>query len=688
MNSADAIETQAVGTVRFRRAIVATPDVLGAVTLALTLAVGVTVTFGIFYKWIVLPLAIAAFAGAWILRPRHSDDSRAAVIGSTVAVLGALLWTAVNLNFTGENMVVDRDPAVYALTALWLVNNPSVLIPAGTAGDVAAAVEAASTVALGFGHSPDPLSPEGNHAVSGLAAIAGWLGGTQAVLAANVVVAGLTLAIFYAVARQLVGPMWGLVPPAILALSMPLSSFARSTYSEPLFLALTLGGASVLAQALRPTSTTAAMRQPLVLAGLYFGAVSLTRIDGGLTVAGALIAVTLSVAAYGGHPREVARSMLALLLPALVITYLGIADLWLNSGSYLPRLSAQATAVQAAVVVAAILGLTLAGAAQRVHRVSSTRRGTLALGAVLSAGVFAVLMLSRPIWFTGRFTSGPGYQKVVELLQSAQGIPIDGSRSYDELTLNWIAWYVGWGALLIGLAGLVLTAYVVFAEHRWSWLGALLPLAVPAILYLLRVSILPDQVWAMRRLIIGAVPLIALGTTLALSRLARPETKTRLISFVGLAVVLVWPLTTWSGLFTVRDRVGQLTEAEVACSTIPDGRVVLAGIQPGGMDYTATLRVTCDVEVVRLRAVTPQLLADIRIAWGGTPVALLTFDKASIPWSNEAEPLFSTDIAAWEISLARPDSIGRRDRSLYGGVIQTDGSVTPTLRTLESGSSD
>jgi len=663
-----------------RRGLVAVPDVVVLVLLALTLPVAVAVTLGWFRPWVVLPGAVVALGLLWRHRVEPVTAGRAQVLGAAVAVLGVVVWTVVQLRLSGENIVVDRDPAVYALTGLWLTDHPSVAVPMAEAVRAAQGVDGATTVALGFGRSADPLRPEANHTVPGLVAVSGWVGGTRAVLAANVGVAAVGLLALYAAARRLVGPLWGLLPPTVLALSMPMVAVARSTYSEPLALAMACGAVAVLASRLG-RDDWASRRGAFALAGLYAGAVALARVDGGLVLVGAVLAVGVA-ATLRPVPHTVGLpAMWSLAGAGTALLGLGLLDLALNSGRYLTR------GRELAGVVAIVLGLATAVALSRwlvrSHRVRDWLDGpwgarvpTLAGG--LTAGL-AVVLLSRPLWMQARrFEGSAGFEADIERYQAAEGLPPDGARSYDELTLTWVSWYHGWPMVLLGLAGVAAMVVVVLRARRLPLLAVLLPLGVPALVYLVYPNITPDHVWAMRRLLVGAVPLLLVGVAFVLAEASRRSRAWLAAALVVAAVVLAWPTTTFSGLYSVRDRVGQLAEAQAGCATIRDGRVVVAGSRPG-FDYVATPRIICDAQVVQVTDVTEEALARLVAQWGGQPLSLLTFDPARVPWAvPPAGPVHSSAIAGWERSLVGPpERAPVQERALWAGLVQPDGTVLP-----------
>lgn len=659
-----------------RRGLVAVPEAATLAVLALTVPVGLMVTVGLFAAGPALLLGAGALLLLWRLSPPRAPE-RASWPASAVVLLAVAVWAAVQMRHTGEFVAVDRDPAVYALTGLWLVDHPSVAVPMTEAAAAAADVPGARTAGLGFGGSGDPLRPEFAHTLPGVLAVAGWLGGTRALLAANVVVGAVALLGTYALARRVVGAWWGLVPVVALALGMPFVAFSRITYSEPLALAMITAGAALLTSILdaedRPRVGTA------VVAGLYLGSVGLVRIDGALVVAGALAAVAAWVVLVG-PARDGARTVvLGVGLPAAALVGVGMADLGLNSGTYLTRLSDQAWSLLLAMASAgAAAGLAVAFGA-RLSRWLRPRRDRVAASGAALAGLGSALLLSRPLWLEAQGSAGNAQlMRDIERRQAEEGLPPDGARSYDELTLEWISWYHGWPAVLAGLAGVGLMTYLAVSGRRPGVLAALLTLGAPALLYLVSPSITPDHVWAMRRLVTGAVPLVLLGVAMLLA-VVGARSRPGLVGAVTAAVVLAaWPLSTWSGLFGVTERVGQLAEARAACAQVADGRVVVANGVPG-VDYLPTLRVVCDAQVVALNPTTQESLAALHAAWGGRPLTLLTYDPDAMPWTRPpAEPVHRARLEMWERSLiGAPSAPTVWQRVMWAGTVGPDGRVEP-----------
>jgi hypothetical protein len=678
-----------------RRALVALPEAAALVVLALAISVSVLVTAGAFRPWLLVPWAVLMLALLWWLRRPGADagpvtsavDSDA--LPAAVALVGVAVWTAVQLAHTGEYVTVDRDPAVYALTGIWLIDNPSVVVPTAEAAAAADGINGARTAGLGFGGTTDRLSPEFAHTLPGLAAVGGWLADTRGVLAANVVIAGVALLAVYALGRRLVGAWWALLPPVGLALAMPLVAFARGLYTEPLALAMAAAGVSVLlvsTSAAQSSRSAPTAWRSSVLAGLLLGAAGLARVDGALFIVGAVVAIGVSAVVTDVGRRTASTHLLAVAVPAVVLVGLGLLDIARNSGNYLSRHADEAAAVLVAMAVAgAVAGVLIWFASPLSAWIAAHRRP---VGTVAAAGVGAVsvLLLSRPWWYEGRFFAGsPRFVRDIERRQREEGLPIDGARSYDELTLDWVAWYHGWPIVLAALAGLSLMAWLTFAHRRYDLGVVLVTLGVPALAYVVLPAITPDHVWAMRRLVLAAVPLLLISATSLLAWVAeraglhsRGRGVGALVAVGAVVATAGWPLLGWSGLHPVRDRVGQLAEAEAVCAQATDGRLVIAGGVPG-VDYLPTARILCDAQVVALTDVSAASLALLRRAWGDEPLALVTYDRDAVPWTSEpVEPVRQVRLRMWERSLTSPpQEVVLWRRTLWSGVVSADGSVVP-----------
>ena len=177
------------------------------------------------------------------------------------------------------------------------------------------------------------------------------------------------------------------------------------------------------------------------------------------------------------------------------------------------------------------------------------------VGAVAAAVGFLVL-LSRPWWYQSH---GATDIPLIGGLQGAEGSPVDGTRTYAEASFQWVSWYYGWPVVIVGIGGLL--AWLVLGARSRStqllWLSALL--LPSAALYLAEPSIVPDQIWAMRRFLPVVVPGLLLASVWVARQLfGRGRVGMVLAGLLTLSV-LVFPLPTTYPLFRAADDAGGLS---------------------------------------------------------------------------------------------------------------------------------
>lgn len=679
------------------RALLSVPDRLPVLLLALGVAGVLAALVDQVRPVVVLPLAAACATLTWRWVPRAPRATRGQV-GALLAALALCgVWVVLGLRHTAEYVVVNRDPGFLTLKALWLVDHASVLVPVGGAEAAAAATSGGSAGTEAFWLGDGVLHGQGNVMLPALLAVQGWVGGERAVLAGGVLVGAVALLAVFAAARRFAGPVWALVPTAALAGSLPFLVGTRAAYTEPLTVAFLCGGLAVAHGAWRRASGVG----PHVLVGLLTGAVGAARIDGAVVLVGLAVAYALVGASPIGRRDRgaAARRGLAAIGSGTAMVLLGLVDVLALSPEYVRVHTDQLRALLAAagvVVVLAVVLLLLPGGALAAARGAVLRRrralGIAAAGAVVALGV---VLASRPLWWQGRYVdpeSGTGY--AVQVLQAAAGQPLDASRSYDEQTLAWVAWYLGVPAVVLGFAGLALLTRRAVAGRDPAATVLVAVVGVAAVFPLVRASITPDQVWAARRLLPATFPGLLVAGAVALAALAGardhgagrwtrgPWPPARRAAAAGLALAVVaFPVTTWRPGASVVELSGRATQAHAVCDAL-DGlgveRVVWTHSSP--FRYLATLRVLCDVEVVEF--VDPPSTADLaalRAAWGGAPVAALSFDAGDYSWT---EPPTESVGGTVSTTLGRtltgvPRSVDTTWSEVWLGLVQDDGTVAP-----------
>jgi hypothetical protein len=555
--------------------------VVGAV-LSLAL-VGVPLAMvGGFRPELVLPLtAVGAVAAVRAVSPPRAVMAiDTAALAATAAVVG--LVTVANMIWPSQHYTADRDPGAYTITAHWLAERGDLLVT-GLEGPFAQdpGLEAGSLAFVDDRREDGRLYAPYAHLNAAVLAAGKWLGGDALLIRTTPLIGAAGLLALFVLLALHVRAWAAAVAVVALAFSLPQVWFSRGTYSEPLAQLLLIGGLALLTVGWR-----ARHLPTVVAAGLALGAVLTARIDGVVTLV-PLVAVAAALVAGSGWWR---RAGLGLAFGLALSTAVGLADLAWRSPVYLrvhwslvwpPLVAAGALAV---VVPLAVL---------------AARRWSVGAGAwpararqVTPWAVVAVLVglwQVRPLVHTVR-TDDPNPR--LAFLAEREGL--GGDRIFDEFSLQWVEWYLGPLALLAAVVGLAIAGRRAGAG-RDVWLP-LVVLGPAALLYWWQPNIAFDHIWAMRRFVPAALPLVALGLAVALdaswarSRAGRPLAA-------GLAAVAVAvPALIWVPLASARELQISRHALGLVCDAVgEDGAAVfLAGY---GVDeqLPVAARVVCEV---------------------------------------------------------------------------------------------
>lgn len=668
--------------------LVAVPDAILIPLLWLCITISLTVMLRAFTPWLVVPVVVVASALTWRWRPT-AYLARFGWQSSLIALLGAVAWVGVNAPFASRWVSVTRDPGFLTLEGIWLTHHSAPSMSASAAAKIAAAIPGAQAAGSGYQYADGVLYVQGAKLVPGLAAIGGWVGGTDGVLIANLVIGALALLTLYGFARRVVGPIWSLVVVGGLAISMPFVAFTRSIYTEPIVVAVTFGGLTLLWVAYRSRRWTG-----FVTGGALLGAGGLARIDGAAIVVGVVAGLMLAAAGTTTAARrsELRTSLLLASGSALVVTGLGLTELMVDSPGYTSDLASQWHELVAAVVAIFVIAvLVTLGRPWRWLTVWITRRarviGVILVGVVVVVGA---ALVTRPLWYEGHhLAAGSAYSNLAVTLAVDQGIPTSPTRSWDEQSLTWVAMYYSWivvGAALLGIA-FALRRALLTRDPRL--LVAIAVIAAPSLLYLWAISITPDQIWAMRRFLPVTLPGFLLFAAwffrLVMAWLLRRSNPIRATAAVVAAVVaavgFAFPAYTWkqSNLFTAVQYGGQLGQMEGVC-TLLDGRpAVLVG--SGSTSNLPTLRTLCGVNAVAVPGkMTAAQLSAARTAFGSQKPVVITYDPTSVAWEGgkSPAPYSSTVITSWQNVLnERPSQPVRPDVGIWAGTITVGGELAP-----------
>lgn len=670
------------------------------VGVALALAAGAMVSCGIHYWWTVLPAAAILCAVLWRPLAPHGPVSVATARGGAIALAGTAGWAAINIAIGAEFLLVVRDPGFLTLSGMWLVDHPHTDIPAAGAVEAAAfQPHALADASEAWNLKGQVIQPQGAKMLPATIAIGGWIAGDAGVLAANTIIGAVGILAVYAVARRFLGPLAALAPAGALAMTVAHMGLSRPAYTEPLTLVLVMVGILWAWRGVQERS--------LVMLGagaVATGATSFIRIDGAATAVGALVGVIIALAlsrADRAWRRRAALIFIGLQASVLGLGYVALAR-W--STEYLERLADQATQLltlyAAVTIVVAAWALLWTRGIRADKALSSAadalgKRGAQAIGAAVVA--FMLVLASRPLWMTAhRGTEDPRDQftnNVVEGFQTAQGLPIEPTRTYAESTVTWLSYYLTWPLVLLAILGLGIAVYrMARREGGWAiFCGAVM---APTLVYLWRPAIVPDQLWAIRRFEPATLPGMAIAAALAtwtvVALVKRESTRSFLRRCAGWAF-LVLPLTTWFSVgedseyplvtatnVTSREMDGAHQQLQELCAIEPGRPIVLVGTS----SHFGSLRVMCDVPVVlALAAPTVTELEQMARVWDQAPV-VLTQEIDDVPWVNEPQVVVSSQVTHSSYALQKiPTSYVERNYRWYAGVVASSGAVEPVTPT-------
>ncbi len=484
--------------------------------------------------------------------------------------------------------------------------------------------------------------------------------------------------------------MAALAPAAAFALTVSHLALSRSAYSEPLTLLLVIAAIHWAWRGLEHGRPWA-----LILAGLASGATALVRIDGAVYALGVLAGVAVAAAFKGALARP---GFIVFGVAQGLMVGVGYASVARWSTAYLERLGDETRLLNMAYASALLLLLVFAAtwssvAGARMRQWLDARRTSAARVAAMVTVGGSVVLVSRPLWITvhrGDTTQTDEFtNSVVESFQRAEGFPIDPTRTYAEHTVTWLSYYLTWPLLALATVGLAVLAYraVSASFESWVFLGAVL---TPTLLYLMRPQIVPDQLWAIRRLEPATLPGLALAAGVGAWWLAHrlagrwPQLTRRFVTTAAVILVAA-PVTTYvtvrpsddelvlAAVYTyVREQQGARSQIDALCD-VADGRpIVLAGTS----SHFGSLRVMCDVPVVlALEAPTPETLRQATEIWGEAPVVLT--QESDWFWDSAPTPVVTSTITQGEYALQHmPRRMSTRDFTWYGGIVNADGSLT------------
>ena len=408
-----------------------------------------------------------------------------------------------------------------------------------------------------------------------------WAGGVGAAVLVPPLLGACAVLTFGGLAARLTGPRWAPLAALVLALSLPEQFTSRSAYSEPLAQILFLGGLCLVIDSLAAEGTTAQVLA--ALGGLALGLTLLVRIDGASDI--------LPVIPYGGilllsHRRRQAVALLGGLLAGALC---GAIDGLALSRPYLAAISSSLNPLVAAVAVAAAVTAVVVVVRWR-RGLPEIRSGWLPGAAAALAFVILIGLAVRPYLQPVRHRSA---------IQAAAHVRVNPPGVFWAMSLNWVFWYIGVPAVLLGTLGAALLARRCLRGRAPAWTLPLMVFAWIIVTVLARPAIVPNQPWASRRLVPGVLPGLILLAVWAVAWLAgwlRQRGYDRviqagLVSVCSVALVLPAAVTSFGlgvatggpigvrpvarGLAFKRTYAGEIAAVDRMCAAIPRGSSVV-----------------------------------------------------------------------------------------------------------------
>jgi hypothetical protein len=404
------------------------------------------------------------------------------------------------LIYHSQQIIVARDPASYVQFAAWIARHGSLPIPQQRAA-FGAAHHALQFGGLAFYQVGHTVVPQFMAGLPMVLAAGFWLGGVSAAVAVAPVLGACAVLTFGGLAVRLAGPRWAPLATLVLALTMPEQFTSRSTYSEPLAQILFLGGLCLVTDALtvgpggggadrggagrdgRAGPGKARASQLIAaLGGLALGLTLVVRIDG--------LSDILPVIPFAGLLLIGRRPQGWPLLGGLLAGGLyGLVDGVLLSRPYLAHIGNSLFPL-AGLAVVVVAGTALAVLVFRDRHLPAAPRWLLTAAALLPFAVLALLAV-RPL-----LVPLPGLHHLARASQAP----------YFARSLDWVFWYLGVPAVLLGALGTALLTRRCLQGRAPSWTLPLLVFAWIIVTVLLRPAITPNHPWASRRLVPGVLP--------------------------------------------------------------------------------------------------------------------------------------------------------------------------------------
>jgi hypothetical protein len=457
---------------------------------------------------VLVPLGLRWIPGpspqAWPWRPAHQPENTRVpdkprtpwwAVAAVLAI--AIAFGIDQVIYHSQFIIVMRDPASYFQFAEWISRHGSLPIPQDRAAFGTAHTSSFDFSSFAYYQVGNTVVPQFMAGLPMVLAGTMWLGGGNAALLAAPVLGAAALLTFGGLVARLVGPRWAPLAVLALALSLPEEFTSRSNYSEPLAQILFLGGLCLVIDSLN-RNRAGGDRIIAAIAGLALGLTVLVRIDGASDI--------LPVAPYCGLLLLGRRRQALPLIGGVVVGGLyGIVDGLVFSRPYLE--TNKSSLVLLALASALVLVVTVLALPLLWNRALPEVKGRWLPDAASALAVLIIAAFAiRPYVHKARAAMTKATEQAIAGYQRANHQPVDPSRTYAEISLHWVFWYVGVPVVILGTIGAALLARRCLRGQAPAWTLPLLTFAWTITTFLYRPAITPDQPWASRRLVPAVLP--------------------------------------------------------------------------------------------------------------------------------------------------------------------------------------
>lgn len=527
-------------------------------------------------------------------------DSRPIVL----ALVVILAVTAINVRYSSQRVLTERDPGVYMTTARWLANEGTLLVdPQSEPYEGVRDEDRIHFRAAGYyeGHREDgKLYAQFVHGLPVLMAGGAWVVGSRGMMKVNALIGGLSLLLFFLFCTRLMNPWWAVAATAALGVNLPQMHFSRDAFSEVLTQLLVFGGLWVISLA-RPAMDPGRA----AIGGLLLGATLIARVDAFVFLVPFAIYLLIEL---WSRPEGIELRRQRVFVGALAGgATVSVAIAWVDarylSPIYLSDLWGSLRQVGILLIAVVVLGALVVFARPWLLRLTPVV-GRLRPAAVVL--VVAGVLLGAAYAFVLRphvemhVHADRGLRNFLVALQTRDGLPIDGNRWFSEFSFRWLALYLSIPTLFAGAAGCALMWADVVRGRTKRLFPFVLVFSAMSALYVWQPNVTPDHLWALRRFLPVTIPGLVLCAFWLMGRVWQLEGRWRSWAKASAALLALWsiafPAWTLAPVWQERTQLHMLAATDELCRRLPDDAAVLvAQTQLLDLNYTQTVRAFCDV---------------------------------------------------------------------------------------------